>query len=255
MTPFSARLTFLGFFCLAGAIAANALYFQEQLDSNPRVTGSVPQSRNEQAEARPPANALDGSGQSAPKGNLRPIAGGADADSAMTRTRSAESDDGSGRGSPMLRAEVVRAIQRELAYRDYAVDRRDGQLDTSTRVAILNYQYDTGMALTGRPSESLLKQILFSSFQAAPRGGRTARLEADRALIVRVQRVLSRLGFGNLKETGQVDRSTRRGLREFAAFRDLPRDGRVSSRLLLELADVTAQPLAGGRIEVSGEVD
>jgi len=261
MTPFSARLTFFGFLGLAGAIAANALYFQEPLESSPGITGSV--LRSEETEAAGPARekAREAQEDAAPKGNLQPIAGSRDVDRpdrGKEKPAKRGVDNASSRqasSGSMAPEEVTRAIQRELAYRDYAVTRRDGKLDTSTRLAILNYQYDAGMTLTGRPSESVLKTILFGTFQAAPDRERIARLEGDRVLVARVQRILSRLGFGNLPESGRLGAETRRALREFAAFRDLPRDGRLAPRVLLELADVTDEPLAGARIEVSREVN
>jgi peptidoglycan hydrolase-like protein with peptidoglycan-binding domain len=254
MKPFSARLTFFGFVCLAGAIATNALYFQEPLENSPQITGTVQESGGQQLAARSSSDQPEEPTEAAPKGNLQPIAGSADPERPSarraTRAQPSPSPDARHSAGPMPPEEVIRAIQRELAYRDYIVNRRDGKLDTSTRIALLNYQYDTGMALTGRPSESVLKHILFGPFQAAPESGRIARLEADRALVERVQRVLSSLGFGNLPESGRLGADTRDALREFAAFRDLPRDGRISPRLLLELADVTDEPLAGGGVSV-----
>jgi peptidoglycan hydrolase-like protein with peptidoglycan-binding domain len=253
MTPFSARLTFFGFVCLAGAIATNALYFQEPLEKNREITGSVPQSERLEAQAPAQTDEPEEPAEAAPKGDLQPIAGSAERAVPDTRPPSAIARTPSQARMPA--PEVVRAIQRELAYRNYIVNRRNGQLDTSTRIAILNYQYDNGMILTGRPSESVLEHILFGPFQAAPERGRIARLEADGALVARVQRTLSRLGFGNLPENGRLDAQTRDALREFAAFRDLPRDGRLSPRLLLELADVTDEPLAGRGVAMSGDVN
>ncbi|RIA55310.1 peptidoglycan-binding domain-containing protein [Dichotomicrobium thermohalophilum] len=259
MTPFSARLTFFGFVCLAGAIATNALYFQEPLERDSQITGSVSEGREQQLSARTPQSASEEPAQAAPKGDLQPIAGSKDQERPSLRSAPPQRTPAERAAPPsagtMPAEEVIRAIQRELAYRNYLVNRRDGNLDTSTRIAILNYQYDNRMILTGRPSESVLKHILFGPFQAAPESGRIARLEADRALVARVQRLLSRLGFGNLPESGRVGADTRDALREFAAFRDLPRDGRLSPRLLLELADVTDKPLAGGGVAVSGDVN
>lgn len=260
MTPFSARLTLFGFVCLAGAIAANALYFQEPLKDSPRITGSLEQGGEQRSAAPSQEPEKDAPATAAPKGNLQPIAGRGETDRAAAPDRETPAGPPAGR-APLERPaqsapqEVISAIQRELAYRDYLVNRRDGKLDTSTRVAVLSYQYDNGMILTGRPSESVLRHILFGPFQAAPERDRVARMEADRALVARVQLVLSRLGFGNLRESGRLGPDTRNALREFGAFRDLPRDGRLSPRLLLELADVTDEPLAGKGVNVSGDVN
>ena len=254
MTPFSARLTFFGFVCLAGAITANALYFQQPLESRLQSTGSVVESETQDSPARAPHSATDAPAQAAAKGDLQPIAGSADQKRHTTRGTQPNREP-NGAAAPTTDRAVIRAIQRELAYRNYELNRRDGQLDTSTKLAILNYQYDSSMDLTGQPSESLLEVILFGPLQAAPDSSRTGRLEADQALVARVQRILSRLGFGNLPDNGRIEADTREALRAFAAFRDLPQDGSLSSRLLLALADVTDEPLAGRGIAVSSDVN
>lgn len=243
MTPFSARLTLLGFLALVGAFAANALFLQEPLDRDARVTGSVAQSGQDSA-ARPAAT-KEQAAEAAPKGDLQTIARQARDAEAESRPSAAK------RPAAPPPPEVVRAIQRELAFRNYAIDRRDGELDQATRLAILNYQYDTGLPLTGQPSEELLKHILFGPFQSAPDVARVRRLENDRDLVANVQRILSGLGFGNLSDSGRLGPDTREALREFAAFRDLPLDARLSPRLLLELADVTDAPLRPGSVNQS----
>lgn len=257
MTPFSARLTFLGFLALAGAITTNALYFQEPLETKSGVTGSVAETEEKAAKtlrekAEKPAETGDTNdrqlaGRSA-KADRGVPPGDANRPSAARQTAARQPQDETtaprvAPARPLPPEEIIRAIQRELAYRNYAIDRHDGELDVATRLAILNYQYDTGMTLTGRPSEGVLEDILFGPFQAAPDGRRIARIEADSALVARVQTLLSRLGFANLPRTGRLGADTRRALREFAAFRDLRPDGRLTPRLLLELADVTDEPL------------
>lgn len=270
MTPFSARLTFLGFLVLAGAITANALYFQEPLETNSGVTGSVAETEEKVArtvreKAEKPAETTDTNdrqpaGRSA-KADRGVPPGDADREPAARQTaeRQPPVENITPRAADtraLPPEEVIRAIQRELAYRNYAIDRRDGELDVATRLAILNYQYDAGMTLTGRPSEDVLENILFGPFQAAPDDDRRiARIEADGALVARLQTLLSRLGFANLPRSGQLGADTRRALREFAAFRDLQPGGRLTPRLLLELADVTDEPLLQRSAGSAGDVN
>jgi len=263
MTPFSARLTLVSFLLLAGAIATNALYMQAPLETNSRVTGSVakPAKPDEAARNAPaPRAERNQPRQAAPKGDLQAQRSGQANDTArpdsQARTPALRSVPATeAEPAPLPPEEVIRAIQRELAFRNYAVGRPDGRLDTATRLAILNYQYDAGLRLTGRPSEAVLKDILFGSFQGAASDRRVAQLEADGTLVARVQRVLSRLGFGNLAGNGRLGAETRAALREFAAFRDLPRDGRLSPRLLLELVEITDEPLARGGARSASELD
>jgi len=263
MTPFSARLTLVSFLLLAGAIATNALYMQAPLETNSRVTGSVTEpAKPDEAErtAKTSRPQRTQPRQAAPKGDLQAERSGFANNTAREndiRRTSAPEDltEPDAAPAPLPPEDVIRAIQRELAFRNYALGRPDGRLDTATRLAILNYQYDAGLRLTGRPSEAVLKDILFGSFQGAASDRRVAQLEADGTLVARVQRVLSRLGFGNLAGNGRLGAETRAALREFAAFRDLPRDGRLSPRLLLELVEITDEPLARGGARSASELD
>lgn len=247
MKPLSARVAFLGFLFLVGAITANALYFQRTPESETTASRSTTAAAR---SAKPDSTSRPTRKSGRPKTRSKPDAEAAPKSARRDHTGALPPDESTpprtSLSKPMPRREVIEGIQRELGHRDYRPERTDGRLDLSTRVAILNYQYDSGVALTGRPSEDLLKQILFGPYLSATTGNRLARLENDEALVAQVQGFLSRLGFANLTEDGRMDRGTRQALREFARFRDLPADGRLSPRLLLELADLTDERLVGG---------
>ncbi len=259
MTPLSARLTFLGLIALAGAISANALYMQPPAETR-RAAGETQDDRKraeDETVGREEKSAAD-------KRPLAPYREAAERSDEITPPKLAEEAPArrpqskpprEARATRRTRApqsaprkEVVRAIQRELAHRDYRIDRRDGRVDLSTRLAILLYEYDIGLTLTGRPSEALLEQILFGRFHGAGTDDPVTRFEADPDLVARVQNALSRLGFGNLEGTGQLGPDTRSALREFAHFRDLRPDGRLTPRLLLELSDVSDEPVVQGKL-------
>jgi hypothetical protein len=256
MTPFAARLTFLGLIVLAGAISWNALLMQPSGETRPTAA-----KRGESTET---ASKVQESEQksAAKKG---PLAVPPEADEAATRAetskkparpdrqRAKEDTHDEERRPPPSRVSqrppepaIVRAIQRELLHRDYRIERRDGQVDLATRIAILLYEYNSGLTLTGRPSEALLERILFGPFRGADTGDPVDRMETDTELVAQVQVMLSRLGFANLKATGRLGADTRSALREFAQFRDLRPKGRLTPRLLLELADVTGEPIVLG---------
>jgi len=259
MTPLSARLTFLGLIALAGAISANALYMQPPA----KTRQAVEKQESEQEQAVSIATREENS--PAEKGPLAPYreteersARAAspeqprETQAPRPRSETAREERATPRRpTPQAppRREVVRAIQRELSHRDYPVDRRDGNVDISTRLAILLYEYDGGLTLTGRPSEVLLEQILFGPFHGAGAEAPATRFETDPELVARVQRVLSRLGFANLEATGELGPDTRSALREFAHFRDLRPDGRLTPRLLLELADISDEPIVQGELQ------
>ncbi len=228
MRPLAARLTFFGFLLLAGAIAANALYMQPAPETADDTRGTEPQA------SRSPDVGPATVGESARPAQDR-------AASAPPRVPPAK------RPAPAApRPAIVRAVQRELAHRDYVIKHRDGQIDTQTRLAILQYQFDTGAILTGRPSEALLESILFGPFQSASRADPVAQLEADGKLVASVQGALSRLGFASLEQNGRLGQQTRDALRQFAEFVDLRPDGRLSPRLLLELIDMTDEAISPG---------
>jgi hypothetical protein len=63
------------------------------------------------------------------------------------------------------------------------------------------------------------------------------------ARIIAVQRVLSEFGYGQLRPSGALDEPTTAAIQKFEADRKLPVTGRLSDRLLHELAAMTGRPI------------
>ena len=63
------------------------------------------------------------------------------------------------------------------------------------------------------------------------------------ARIIAVQRVLSEFGYGQLRSSGTLDEPTSAAIQKFEADRKLPVTGRLSDRLLSELATMTGRPI------------
>jgi hypothetical protein len=63
------------------------------------------------------------------------------------------------------------------------------------------------------------------------------------ARITAVQRALSEFGYGQLRPTGALDEPTSAAIQKFEADRKLPVTGRLSDRVLSELAAVTGRPI------------
>jgi putative peptidoglycan binding protein len=63
------------------------------------------------------------------------------------------------------------------------------------------------------------------------------------ARIIAVQRVLSEFGYGQLRSSGTLDEPTSAAIQKFEAERKLPVTGRLSDRLLSELATMTGRPI------------
>jgi Putative peptidoglycan binding domain len=63
------------------------------------------------------------------------------------------------------------------------------------------------------------------------------------ARITAVQRVLSEFGYGQLRLSGAIDEPTSAAIQKFEADHKLPVTGRLSDRLLSELAAMTGRPI------------
>jgi hypothetical protein len=61
--------------------------------------------------------------------------------------------------------------------------------------------------------------------------------------ILAVQRVLSNYGYGQIKPTGMLDDATSQAIEKFEREHKLPVSGRVSDRLVNELAAMTGHPV------------
>ena len=133
--------------------------------------------------------------------------------------------------------ETVRAIQRELNLRGYEVGLPDGKRGLVTEAAIMAFEYDHGMALTGDPTEALLMQILMEASRPEPRRRVSVELSASAEQVVRkVQQQLAAAGYQVGKPTGRLDEDTVRAIREFEGDQRLPETGRVSGPLVAKLA-------------------
>jgi peptidoglycan hydrolase-like protein with peptidoglycan-binding domain len=139
-------------------------------------------------------------------------------------------------------AEVTKAIQRELQIRGYETGARDGIAGTMTRGAIMAFEHDNGLPLTGLPSDDLLKSIVLG--EAGKTGAKPAKAETAEAreVIRGVQRSLAKLGYKTGSATGTVGPETARAIRAFEADQALPSSGRISGPLIARL-----ERLAGKR--------
>lgn len=136
--------------------------------------------------------------------------------------------------------DVVRAVQRELAQRGYAPGLNDGSAHPVTRAAVMAYEYDHGMPLTGEPSEALLKSILFGL--SASGGSPSVPPSAEATGIIRtVQQSLAALGYGVRSVDGRIGEETARAIRKFEQKQGLPQTGRISGPLFVKLTDATSR--------------
>jgi peptidoglycan hydrolase-like protein with peptidoglycan-binding domain len=235
MTPFRMRLCVVVFLAVAAAISINALYLQDA----PRIAGAAVQSFAPTADVAVTSAAATSSlpkiHPSTPHETraeklasvvepaVRPVAPRPLAKPAPTK--------------------LVKAIQRELSDRGYAVGEENGVLGLQSRTAIVAYEFDEQMPLTGEASETVLKSLIFG--RAAGKGGPgpVERFERRRRLVTEVQEALAAMHYRSGPADGRFDAETREAIRKFESDRRLQAAGRLTERVLLELVIVTGRPL------------
>lgn len=138
--------------------------------------------------------------------------------------------------------DTVTAIQRELAARDYGLGAPDGTASTTTRAAIMAWEHDNGLTLTGEPTAAVLKAIILGadSTTAAQIATELKALPREREprtqhLIRSVQQALADLGYVVGAASGQMNDDTARAIREFEQEQTLPPTGRISATLITRL--------------------
>ncbi|MGH1418198.1 MAG: peptidoglycan-binding domain-containing protein [Hyphomicrobiaceae bacterium] len=141
-----------------------------------------------------------------------------------------------------IRSQTTKAIQRELRSRGYDAGDEDGVPSLVTRAAIMAYEHDHRLVVTGTPSKSLLDQIQMGTRRkpTSPDGVEGDDFNAiaqQRAQVVRtVQQSLKAVGYMPGLVDGRMGEATARAIREFEIDQDLPETGRISGRLISRLA-------------------
>jgi peptidoglycan hydrolase-like protein with peptidoglycan-binding domain len=138
--------------------------------------------------------------------------------------------------------ETVRAIQRELKLRGYGPVPIDGGAGLATRAAIMAFEHDHGMALSGEASELLLKRIVLGAIEPANVSHTVVdRVGSPRAaeVIRSVQQWLAALGYQPGQINGRLGEETVRAIREFEASRGLVQRGCISAALVGQLSEAT----------------
>jgi len=209
MTPFRARLTLFAIMALLLATASNALFLQERpAMSRGTTSGKVALNQSPSFELS----------QTVP---------------AQSRAHPPSS------GLPQeTRLQI--ALQRELAKHGYADQLRAAK--NGLRFAVLAYEFDNSLPLTGEPAETLLKRLLFDLNQA-PKGVFADRAEANPQLVMEIQKTLLGLGFFRGTLSGRMDEWTEGAVKDFERHRGLPLAGRLTEAALWELINYSGQPL------------
>jgi peptidoglycan hydrolase-like protein with peptidoglycan-binding domain len=213
MTPRQARVALGVFVLLATGVTGNALYLQGA------STGDGAARRGDAAKQRSPSARAD-----APKrANLvkaRPA-------EAKLKAPPDEAD-----------VEAVRGILRELERRGYGPIVADGMMRPAARAAIMAFEHEHRLPLTGEATQTLMKHLVFGvpSAARAPGEPQVRSLHAE-ALVKDVQRLLAHRGYRSGAIDGRLGAETVRAIRAFEADQGLEPEGRISARLVVRLQD------------------
>lgn len=247
VTPRHARIAVSAFVLLSAGVAGNIMFFQDtQVGGKPRAERGVQRSAFDPARRTGGGSAAEAAALSS---GLAPVV---NAQSAVAAPASATKAGARSVVDPMAAAsgdapEVIASIQRELQARGYEPGTPDGVAGTVTRAAIMAWESDHGLALTGEPTEAVMKAIVLgvsaqsaaqiaAQWQALPKDKR-ARAEQ---MMRMVQQSLSALGYNLGKVTGRMNDDTERAIREFETDQNMTPRGRVSGPLVARLARLTA---------------
>ncbi len=234
MTFAEARIAGLAFTAVTLTIAVNLFAFQERRPSRIE-TSSLSPVRSTIAALEPAAGAPHGQGGAGGAARIEPITGAIEAVKPQAPVAATPG---------VTQAEIIRGVQRELSARGYAAGQPDGIAGLVTRAAIMAYEHDYGLALTGEASEELLNRIVLGSSADADtmRAGPDVILSAEAKAVVRmVTQNLSGLGYKPGNDATSLTAETRRAILAFEAAQNLPETGRISAPLVSRLMKLQAQ--------------
>ncbi len=226
----SARLAFLAFVGLTGAIIYNALYLQEghgtAMNPNPSVHVSLSDT---------------------------PVVVPLPTPSPQAATSVVAKVEPEAQSEPV---ELVRDIQTELKARGYDPGQADGRMRGETKAAISAYEKAEGLPVTGAASDQLLARLLLgqpsksaattgsvapASSGAGPQPAKPA-ATAD-TTVKSVQQVLADLGYDPGPPDGAMGAATKTAIEAFQKDRKVAQDGRITPSLLQEIKRVTGKSI------------
>ncbi len=237
LTSLRARMAGSAFFVLGAVVAANLFFFQEKRRVSPVETAALTAKMTQDSQAA----------QTYANGApivLRP-AGGATTQMQIRSPAIAPPNS----DSAMSRADVVRGIQRELDTRGYAPGAPDGVPGLVTRAAIMAFEHDNGIALTGEPTQELLGRIVLgAAVPAVARPGKPEVKGTEAAAVVKaVAQSLAAQGYAVAKSEGGVDTTLVKAIRDFEEVQKLPGTGRISAALVSRLLRLQGQTRAAAQ--------
>jgi peptidoglycan hydrolase-like protein with peptidoglycan-binding domain len=137
---------------------------------------------------------------------------------------------------PEADGETVRAVQGELNRLGYGPVTADGAMRPAVRAAIMAFEHEHRLPLTGEATQGLLKQLLFGAPAAAGAAGSPeVRSPQAQGLIRQVQQQLAARGYRTGAIDGRMSPETIAAIRTFEADQGLVPKGRISVVVLERL--------------------
>jgi len=132
----------------------------------------------------------------------------------------------------------IKAIQRELTAKGYDPGPTDAAMGYFTRAAIIAYEDDHGLTVTGEPRPELLEHLVLGATVTAP-AKPPAPSEETLALIKAVQQILADQGYAPGAVDGVMGAETRAAIKAFERDNGLDQTGRISGKLLHKIIGAT----------------
>ncbi len=221
MTPRQARVALGAFLLLATGVTGNALFLQSAapLDAGARKGRVTP--KPDPPPHRTPAGPADGPKRAT---LVKPGPAGAETNLEVPPD---EAD-----------VEAVRSIQRELERRGYGPIVADGVMRPAARAAVMAFEHEHRLPLTGEATQALLKRLVFGISPAAQTEGAPEVQSAHaRALVKDVQRLLAVRGYRPGAIDGRLSAETVKAVRVFETDQGLEPKGRISAQIVTRLQD------------------
>jgi peptidoglycan hydrolase-like protein with peptidoglycan-binding domain len=239
MTPRQAQIALLSFALLAAGVAFNALVLQRKSSGATEAAAGT-------APALTPPDRLRKGQDSAPAGRSTARSSENAREDQLLRIarfapQSAKIDAMPEPAEDEADSATVGAIQRELKQRNYGPLPVDGILRPATRAAIMAFEYDRGLPLTGDASAQTLKLILLGT-PAGGSGSGAGKVRSTHAeeIVRGVQKSLVALGYQSAGPDGRLGDETIKAIRDFEMDRGFVPKGRVSAELLARLSEAAA---------------
>ena len=227
MSPALMRAIFGGFFALLAGVAINTLWLQPDRVQVANIPAGSSQSTSRFTVAAVDAKLLPKSSIEQDATRAARLAPDAAVAAKMPVIPEAE-------GDPV----VIRSVQKELLKRGYGPVVPNGIIGPLSRSAIMAYEFDNALPLTGEATEILLTRMLSGAPAVRPPDPNARKIKSPEAeqVVRTVQHSLTSLGYDPGRIDGRVGDDTERAIRQFETASGLTPTGRVSAELFSQLA-------------------